>query len=107
MVAPRAPRGRHERLASPLPAFLHAPPACRPTASPVKPCTRRHHMAEFLDIGGEWLSLDKIIRVVGSRRTPGAPYVIVHFQGVAEPQNFDGEQARRIMEYLNTHKTQK
>jgi hypothetical protein len=41
---------------------------------------------------------------VESRRTPDAPYLIVHFQGVAEPQNFDGEQARRIMAYLNKHK---
>ena len=63
-------------------------------------------MAEFLDVGGEWLSLDKIVRVVESRRTPEAPYLIVHFQGVAEPQNFDGEQARRIMAYLNKHKPQ-
>ncbi len=63
-------------------------------------------MAEFLDVGGEWLSLDKIVRVVESRRTPDAPYLIVHFQGVAEPQNFDSEQARRIMAYLNKHKPQ-
>jgi hypothetical protein len=63
-------------------------------------------MAEFLDVGGEWLSLDKIIRVVESQRTPEAPYLIVHFQGVAEPQNFDGEQARRIMAYLNKQRAQ-
>jgi len=62
-------------------------------------------MAEFLDIGGEWLSLDKIIRVIESARTPGAPYLIVHFQGVAEPVNFDGERARQILEYLNKHRT--
>jgi len=48
-------------------------------------------MVEFVDIGGQWLSLDKIIRVVESWRTPEAPYLIVHFQGVEEPQNFDGE----------------
>jgi hypothetical protein len=64
-------------------------------------------MAEFLDIGGQWLSLDKIIRVIESRRTPESPYLIVHFQGVSEPQNFDGEQARKIMEYLNKHKAQR
>jgi len=64
-------------------------------------------MVEFLDVGGQWLSLDKIIRVIESRRTPEAPYLIVHFQGVAAPQNFDGEQARKILEYLNKHKTQK
>ncbi len=63
-------------------------------------------MAEFLYIGGEWLSLDKIVRVVESSRTPDAPYLIVHFQGVAEPQNFDGEQARKIVAYLNKHRTQ-
>jgi len=63
-------------------------------------------MAEFLDVGGEWLSLDKIVRVVESQRTPEAPYLIVHFQGVAEPQNFDGEHARRIMAYLNKHRPQ-
>jgi hypothetical protein len=63
-------------------------------------------MAEFLYVGGQWLSLDKIIRVVESSRTPEAPYLIVHFQGVAEPQNFDGEQARKIMDYLNEHTAQ-
>jgi hypothetical protein len=63
-------------------------------------------MVEFLDIDGEWLSLDKIVRVVESGRTPTVPYLIVHFQGVAEPQNFDGERARRIMDYLNRHRTQ-
>jgi len=63
-------------------------------------------MAEFLDVGGEWLSLDKIVRVVESRRTPEVPYLIVHFQGVEQPQNFDGEPARRIMAYLNKHKPQ-
>ncbi|HEX5269541.1 MAG TPA: hypothetical protein VFW33_03590 [Gemmataceae bacterium] len=61
-------------------------------------------MAEFLDVGGEWLSLDKIIRVIESNRTPEAPYLIVHFQGVPEPLNFDGEKARRIMAYLNKHR---
>jgi hypothetical protein len=44
--------------------------------------------------------------VVESQRTPEAPYLIVHFQGVAEPQNFDGEHARRIMAYLNKHRAQ-
>ncbi len=63
-------------------------------------------MAEFLDVGGEWLSLDKIVRVVESQRTPEAPYLIVHFRGVDEPQNFDGEHARRIMAYLNKHRAQ-
>ena len=63
-------------------------------------------MAEFLDLGGEWLSLDKIIRVVESNRTPEAPYLIVHFQGVAESLNIDGDQARKIMAYLNKHRTQ-
>lgn len=63
-------------------------------------------MAEFLNVGGEWLSLDKIVRVTESRRTPEAPYLIVHFQGVEEPQNFDGEQARRIIAYLNKHRAQ-
>jgi len=63
-------------------------------------------MAEFLDVGGQWLSLDKIVRVVESQRTPEAPYLIVHFQGVAAPQNFDGEHARRIMAYLNKHRAQ-
>ncbi len=61
-------------------------------------------MAEFLDVGGEWLSLDKIVRVVESRRTPEAPYLIVHLQGVEQPLNFDDAQARTIMAYLNKHR---
>ena len=63
-------------------------------------------MAEFLDVGGQWLSLDKIVRVVESKRTPDAPYLIVHFQGVEEPQNFDGEHARRILAYLTKHRAE-
>ncbi len=44
--------------------------------------------------------------LLGDARTPGSLNLVVHFPGTAEPLKFDGEQARKIMEYLNKHSTQ-
>ena len=62
-------------------------------------------MAEFLLLGKSWLNVDKIVRAE-NHGTQAEPILTVYYFG-GEKVPVDGEDAKRLMTYLNSHPIRK
>ncbi len=61
-------------------------------------------MAEYLQAGNQWLSVEKLIRVEDQGHL-GKPCLVVHFQG-GDSAVYDGQAAQRVLAWLKSREVQ-
>lgn len=61
-------------------------------------------MPEYLELGDEWVNVDKVLRFRVTRNKPGEVVSITLFYPDGESYRVKGETAQHLMAYLEKHR---